>query len=55
VQALLVAGDVVHHADVPLDRHGEDTGATADALAGVGLLPPRPLYLRRPDVTVAGS
>ena len=51
--ALLAAGsaDDVRAAmnDVPLDAHGEDSGATADALAGAGLLPPRPLYLRRPD------
>ena len=55
VLALVAAGDVVRHGDLPLDRHGEDTGATADALAGAGLLPPRPLYLRRPDVTVSGT
>ncbi len=38
-----------------LDAHGTDSGATADALRGHVLLPPRPLYLRRPDVTVAGG
>lgn len=53
VAALLAAGghetsvDQAH--DLPLDAHGEDSGATATALAGAGLLPPRPLYLRRPD------
>jgi hypothetical protein len=39
--------------DLPLDSHGDDSGATAAALSGVGLLAARPLYLRRPDVTVA--
>lgn len=53
VQALLAAGVSPHHTDLPLDVHGEDTGATASALAGALLLPPAPLYLRRPDVTVA--
>lgn len=33
-----------------LARHGTDDGGTAHALAGRVLLPPRPLYLRRPDV-----
>ena len=33
----------------PLDAHGEDTGATSQVLGGHDLLPPRPLYLRRPD------
>lgn len=49
VLALRAAGAQVHDLDVPLDAHGTDTGATEQALAGVGLLPPRPLYLRRPD------
>ena len=51
--ALLASGSADDHRaamdDLPLDAHGEDSGATADALAGAGLLPPRPLYLRRPD------
>lgn len=53
VAALLAAGDVdrVGAGDLPLDAHGEDSGATAAALSGAGLLPPRPLYLRRPDAT----
>lgn len=33
----------------PLAEHGSAGEATADALAGRALLPPRPLYLRRPD------
>lgn len=53
VQALLASGERPRAGDVPLDVHGTDTGATADALAGSLLLPPAPLYLRRPDVTVA--
>ena len=38
--------------DIALDVHGTDTGATEAALAGAQLLPPRPLYLRRPDAMV---
>lgn len=51
-QALLLAGAPVVHVDVPLDAHGHDTGATEAALLGTVLLPPRPLYLRRPDAMV---
>lgn len=56
--ATLLAGSEVHASgaparDLPLDPHGEDSGATAASLAGAGLLPPRPLYLRRPDATPA--
>ena len=39
--------------DLPLDAHGQDSGATAAALAGAVLLPPRPIYLRRPDAVGA--
>lgn len=52
VQQLLRRGMQVVNVDLPLDAHGDDTGATADALAGAGLLLPRPLYLRRPDAMV---
>jgi tRNA threonylcarbamoyl adenosine modification protein YeaZ len=55
VQGLLGSGASPRVGAVPLDRHGDDTGATAAALAGAGLLAPAPLYLRRPDVTVAGG
>lgn len=40
-------------AELPLDAHGQDTGASAAALAGAVLLPPRPIYLRRPDAVGA--
>lgn len=49
----LAAGESVAIADIPLDPHGEDTGSTADALAGARLLQPRPLYLRRPDAVAS--
>jgi tRNA threonylcarbamoyl adenosine modification protein YeaZ len=52
VLALMRAGASVAHVDVPLDVHGGDTGATEAALRGTFLLPPRPLYLRRPDAMV---
>ena len=37
---------------VPLADHGTESGETADAIAHHVLLAPRPLYIRRPDVTV---
>lgn len=52
VQQLLDRGVRVANIDAPLDAHGHDTGATAEALAGAGLLLPRPLYLRQPDAMV---
>lgn len=52
VQALLSDGAVPLAHELPLDVHGEDTGATADALGAAALLLPRPLYLRRPDAMV---
>lgn len=52
VQQLVREGAVVREGEVPLDAHGDDSGATARALGGAGLLPPRPLYLRRPDAMV---
>ena len=52
VQALMRMGATPARVDVPLDAHGSDTGATESALLGTTLLPPRPLYLRRPDAMV---
>ena len=49
----LAAGDRPALVELPLDVHGEDTGSTADALAGARLLLPRPLYLRRPDAVAS--
>lgn len=37
--------------DVPLADHGTESGETAAAIAQHTLLPPRPLYIRRPDIT----
>jgi len=54
VRSLVAEGDRAWSGELPLDRHGDDSGATASALAGAHLLAPAPLYLRRPDVTVAG-
>jgi tRNA threonylcarbamoyladenosine biosynthesis protein TsaB len=51
--ALLLAGVAEAMAEVPLDAHGDDGGSTARALGGATLLPPRPLYLRRPDAVAA--
>mgnify|MGYP003352341523 CR=1 FL=1 len=47
-------GDVFGSVSLSGDRlavgaHGDDTGASAASLAGAALLPPRALYLRRPD------
>jgi tRNA threonylcarbamoyladenosine biosynthesis protein TsaB len=50
---LLAAGVPAEMAEFPLDAHGDDSGATAEALEGARLLPPRPLYLRRPDAVAA--
>lgn len=52
VQELLRVGVQPSSVDIALDVHGADTGATEAALAGAQLLPPRPLYLRRPDAMV---
>jgi len=51
--ALLAAGVREATTEAPLDAHGDDSGATAHALVGATLLPPRPLYLRRPDAVAA--
>lgn len=53
--AALAAGAAVADGVAALDAHGEDSGSTADAMRGRVLLAPRPLYLRRPDVTVPGG
>lgn len=56
VQALLRQGAAsAVAAELPLDTHGADTGATEAALRGAALLPARPLYLRRPDAMVPVS
>lgn len=49
VQHALVAGESVGPAIGGLAAHGTDDGSTADQLAGHRLLPPVPLYIRRPD------
>ena len=46
--ALLAAGVAESLAEAVLDVHGDDSGATAHALTGATLLPPRPLYLDVP-------
>lgn len=51
--ALLADGVAEARSEILLDAHGDDSGATADALGGASLLPPRPLYLRRPDAVAA--
>jgi len=37
--------------EVPLAEHGTESGETAAAIAQHTLLPARPLYIRRPDIT----
>lgn len=49
VQALLAAGAVEVATPVRLSVHGGDGSSTSAQLQGVNLLPPMPLYLRRPD------
>lgn len=53
VERLLADGATVTDQAIPLAEHGDDGSDTADALAGRVLLPPRPIYLRRPDITVS--
>lgn len=53
VDALVRSGATVTSGDVPLDAHGDDGSSTSDALLGADLLPPVPLYLRRPDAVPA--
>jgi tRNA threonylcarbamoyladenosine biosynthesis protein TsaB len=47
--ALLAAGVTVERAGIELSAHGGDGEGTSHALAGLRLLVPEPLYLRRPD------
>jgi tRNA threonylcarbamoyl adenosine modification protein YeaZ len=49
VADLLAQGEQVVDVDPGLDAHGSDTGAAEASLRGAALLPPRALYLRRPD------
>lgn len=49
VDRLLSDGVAIRAVDIDLDIHGADGTSTSRALDGVELLPPSPLYLRRPD------
>ena len=49
VRSLVAGGEVVDSQVPGLSAHGTDDGSTAAALAGRRLLPPMPLYVRRPD------
>lgn len=53
--ALLADGVEVGRPGIALAAHGGDGAATSDALAGVALLPPEPLYLRRPDAVESAA
>lgn len=53
VDRLLRAGARVAPTEAALSAHGDDGGATSDALHGIDLLPARPLYIRRPDAAPA--
>jgi tRNA threonylcarbamoyl adenosine modification protein YeaZ len=48
----LARGERPSAIDVPLALHGTEAGETATAMTGRTLLPPLPLYVRHPDVTV---
>lgn len=50
VQRLLASGEAIGLPVEHLSAHGTDDGSTAAQLAGQRLLPPIPLYVRRPDV-----
>jgi tRNA threonylcarbamoyladenosine biosynthesis protein TsaB len=52
VNRALASGERVSDVDVTLVQHGTDDGSTAAAVHDRTLLPPFPLYVRRPDVTV---
>ncbi len=49
VHRLLSSGVQVERPGIELSTHGDAGTGTSDALAGLRLLPPEPLYLRRPD------
>lgn len=55
VGALLATGVVPLTGVTPLSSHGDDGSPTAAALRGALLLPPQPLYLRRPDAVAVQS
>jgi tRNA threonylcarbamoyl adenosine modification protein YeaZ len=50
-QRALAQGIAISAQPITLSAHGTDDGATELALQGQVLLAPRPLYVRRPDVT----
>jgi tRNA threonylcarbamoyl adenosine modification protein YeaZ len=52
---LISQGVRVSRAGIELSSHGDDGRGTSSALAGLRLLPPEPLYLRRPDAAEPGS
>jgi tRNA threonylcarbamoyl adenosine modification protein YeaZ len=51
-QRALANGAVISPHPIVLSAHGTDDGSTEQALKGQVLLAPRPLYVRRPDVTL---
>jgi tRNA threonylcarbamoyladenosine biosynthesis protein TsaB len=53
VNRSVAAGEHPDALDLTLVQHGTDDGSTAAAVHDRILLPPFPLYVRRPDVTVA--
>lgn len=53
VRRLLLDNEVQGPVVRALSAHGTDDGSTADQLAGSRLLPPTPLYVRRPDAMVS--
>ena len=55
VSRLLREGVQVATAEALLASHGNDGGSTSDALRGIDLLAPRPLYIRRPDAGPPGT
>lgn len=55
VALLLAHGANVADPRITLAQHGDDGEATSDALSGAELLAAEPLYLRRPDITLAGA